>query len=164
MPPETIASSFEGAQDVIDLGAAKSHLQHATGATGGSAQGLALDLYGEACGPIGVRAGGAAWTDDGHALHLTGTTLPAGDPERLTAAGLDAAAFSRSIERVPIPIPLAPDQLKSTIPALAQAESDPRVDVSAQISDARPESAGLRGAGEVVGIVELKGSATIRAK
>jgi hypothetical protein len=164
MPPETIAASFEGAQDVIDLGAGKSHLQHVTGATGGNAQGLAIDLYGEVCGPVGVRAFGAAWTDDGRAVHLVQTSLPAADPPRLTAAGLDPNAFMKSIEKVPIPIPIAPDQLKSTIPELAKSESDQTVDVSVQIADAHPESAGLRGAGDVIAIVELKGSATIRAK
>ena len=97
-------------------------------------------------------------------MHLAQTSLPAADPARLSAAGLDPNAFLRSIEKVPIPIPIAPDSLKTTIPELAKAESDQTVDVSVQIADAHPESAGLRGAGDVIAIVELKGSATIRAK
>ena len=139
MPPEAI--SLDG------LTADKTRITHARGTPGA----LEADIRGEACGTIFFGASTAAWLDASR-LHLGGVV---GDP---AFPGLTAA-----VENAPIAVPFAPDQLATTAPALASAVSDPTVEVSAAVVEAKAESAGIRGT-DIVAVVQARGSVTLRAK
>jgi hypothetical protein len=154
--PEAVATAIEGAD--VDLGSARSRVARAAGPP----LALALSLYGEACGDLSVRAERAAWSADGRSLAL-GVVPVGGEVERAAALALDANALARSIERAPIAVPLATKDLETILPDLARGMSDDHQTVSAVVSESKPESAGLRGS-DTVGVVHLRGSATIRAR
>jgi hypothetical protein len=149
--------ALEGAD--VDLGSAKAKIGKATG----PATALGLTLGGETCGDVAVRASGASWKDDGRALLLGGVVPMGGESERLAGAGVDAAALARSIERAPIAVPIAPADLATVLPALASSLSDDRVTATTTVSEAKPESAGLRG-NELVGVAHVRASITLRTK
>jgi hypothetical protein len=171
LPPEAAANAIAGAGEVIDLGRGRARVASASG----SAQALELQLMGEVCGAAAVRPLNAWWGEDGRSVHLAATLAP-GEDARFASSSLDGAAVARSVERAAIPVALAPDALRSTLPDLARALSDPRAvgsgagapraasgwEVSATVSDARPQGAGLRADG-IVAVVRIRGAVFIRA-
>ncbi len=159
LPKEAPAASMEGAN--VDLGSAHAHIGHADGAT---TQGLSLQLTGEACGIVTVQSPGAAWMPDGHSVHLARTVLLPGEPERFAAARAEPDAFLRGLEKLPIPVPVSAAEIGAMLPDLAKSESSPKLDVSAAISSTTPDSAGLRGRGEVIAVTLIKGAVTLRPK
>ncbi|MBX3187703.1 MAG: DUF4403 family protein [Labilithrix sp.] len=160
-PPEAPGRALEGAPEALDLGRGRARVQRASGDT---TSGLDLDLRGEACGPVAVSASGAAWSEGGvSAVHLTGVATLPGETERLAAAGLDAASFVKGVERAPLNLPIAVDQLPTLLPELARGLSDDTVTVAANVIESKPESAGVRGA-EIVAAVALRGAVLLRAK
>lgn len=164
MPKEAPAASMEGAN--ADLGGLHAHIAHASGNT---AQGLTFQVTGEACGEFVIQSQGAAWAADGRSVHLTHSALFPGEPERITAALQGAGqgkpdAWVAAIETLSIPVPISATDLGAMLPDLAKGESSPKVDVSATVSSATPDSAGLRGKGDVLAVTLLKGSVTLRAK
>jgi hypothetical protein len=156
LAPEAVGIGLEGA--AVDLGAARARVARATG----PAAELIVELTGETCGAIGVRASDLTWASGGRALHLGGVSLLAGDAERVASVGLDAAAFTRSLQEASIASPTSAEDLRSALPALAGTASDARMIVTAAISDAAPEAAGFRG-DDPVALVRLRGAVTIRA-
>ena len=159
MPREAPAASVEGTD--VDLGSTHAHVAHAEGTT---AQGLTLQLTGEACGSVTLQSPAAAWMPDGRAVHLAHTVLFPDERERLTAAHADADAWLRGVEKLPIPVPVSATELGTMLPDLAKAESSPKLDVSASISSSAPDSAGLRGPGEVIAVTLMKGAVTLRPR
>ncbi|MEO6419110.1 MAG: DUF4403 family protein [Polyangiaceae bacterium] len=160
LPPDAPATAFEGTS--IDVGKGSARLVRASG----SVSALTFDLSGDVCGPVGVGATGAAWSEDGRAVHLTGVSPLGIDGARLASAGLDAALLSKGIEHAPIAVAFAAADLKSALPALAKSMSDERATVSATVSSAAPETAGLRadrGQTEVTAVVRVRGALTIHA-
>jgi hypothetical protein len=158
LPPAAAGIALESA-DPVDLGGARARVSRASGVPSA----LALDLTGEACGAVALRASDAAWNDDGRSLHLAALAPLPGEAERLAAAGLDASALAKGLEHAPIVVPLAPDALRATIPDLARALQDDRVAVEATVSDAHAENAGIRG-DDLVAVVKMRGNVTLRAK
>ena len=159
MPKEAPAASMEGGD--VDLGGFKAHVAHAQGNT---AQGLTFTLTQEACGSLTVQANTAAWSQDGKSVHLAHTVLFDGDAARITAAQGNPDAWLKGFESMPIPVPISATDLGSMIPDMAKGESSNQVDVSATISSSAPDSAGLRGKGDVLAVTLLKGAVNLRAK
>lgn len=161
LPHDAPAIALEGAS--IELGKGSTRVVHASG----PASALLFDLSGDVCGAVGVGAAGAAWSDDGRALHFTGVSPLGADGSRLASAGLDATLLAKGIEHAPITVAFAAADLKSALPELARSLSDEHVTVSATVSGAAPEAAGLRtdsGQTEIVAVVRVRGALTIRAK
>lgn len=159
-PPEAPGRALESAPEALDLGRGRARVQRASGTT---RSGFVLELLGEACGDVAVSNVGAAWIEGSSAVHLTGVAPLPGEAERLAAAGLDGAAFARGVERAPMTLPVAVEQLPVVLPELARGLGDETVVITATIADAKPDGAGVRGQ-EVVAAVGLRGSLTLRAK
>jgi len=153
------ARAFAGAATVLDVGGARARIRSAAGDL---ATGLGLELGGEACGAVSVRADGAGWQSTG-AVQLAGVSLEPGDAARVASAGLDPAAFARAVERLPVDVPLSADQLPTVLPALASGMADEHATVNIAVASSRPEAAGLRGP-EIVAVVGLRGSLSIRLR
>ena len=110
-----------------------------------------------------MRAGGAAWADDGRAVRLSGVASLAGDRERLASAGVDVAALAKAIERTSIAVPLAPESLKTILPDLARGFDAGRAALSARVTEVQPEAAGLRG-DDLIAVVRVRGAVTLTVK
>ena len=78
-------------------------------------------------------------------MKLAGVAMPTADTDRLRSVNLDGPALVKAMERAPIAVPLGASELKNLLPELARSLSDDRVTVSANVTDARPTIAGLRG-------------------
>ena len=159
LPPEAPAVALSGAEPFDIEGVGRARIDAATG----TMRALGVSLRGDVCGGMNVQSPDVAWTDDGKALRLLGVTPLPGEAERVAAAGGDAARLAAAIGRVPIVLPLAPDQLTVSLPELARGLSDDKVAVAATVRDARPVGAGLRG-DDVVAVVRLHGAATLTAR
>jgi hypothetical protein len=159
LPSDAAASAVGGSPETADLHGAQARLVRASG----TARSLAIELSGDACGEAAVRADGAAWDPSGRALRLTGAAPLAGEVERFAAVGLDASGVARAVEHTAVPVPIAPEDLRTLLPDLARGMSDDRALVSAAVSSARPGGAGLRGA-ELVAVVDVRGSVTLRGR
>ncbi len=158
LAPEATARALEGS-DPFELGAQRTQVRRAGGEP---MAGLDLELGGEICGAVTMRAAGVTWNDP-QSLHLTGVTPLLEEAERLAAAGIDGARLAAGIERAPIPLPLAVPALGTLLPELASGLSDDRVTIAAAVESALPETAGLRG-NDVVAVALLRGAVTLRAK
>ncbi len=156
LAPDALAIGLEAAP--LDLGAAHGRVAHASG----PAAEMVVELTGETCGSIGVRASRLTWATGGGALHLGDVALLSGDSERVAASHLDAAAFVRSLQEASITTPTTAEALRTSLPALASMASDARMIVTAAITDAQPESAGFRNDNPIA-LVRLRGAVTIRA-
>lgn len=159
LPEGAPARALLGAADVLDFDGRRARIANATG---DAARGLVLELGGEVCGDVAMSASGLAWSD-AQSLHLTHATALGGDAESLAAAQLDASRIAAVVEHAPIALPIAVSALQGSLPELARGMSDDKVSVSATVSSAQPEAAGLRGA-ELVATALLRGSVTLRAK
>ena len=87
----------------------------------------------------------------------------AGEAERLSSVTLDPTRLSAAVERVPIALPISVSALEALLPELAGGMSDDKLTVSATVSSAQPESAGLRSS-DLVAVALLRGAVTLRAK
>lgn len=159
LAPESVARAIGGGPTVFDLGAGRAR---ARGATGDVAAGLGLDLVGEVCGDVAITSRGVAWRDE-RTLRLAGVALAPGEPERLSAGGVDGAALVTGLETAPIAVPLSPEQMKELLPELARGLSDKSVTVEATIEGAKTGTAGVRGR-DVVAVNVLRGSVALRAR
>lgn len=143
----------------IELGKARAKIQDAKG---DPANGLVLDLAGEACGGAAVLASGASWSDP-RGVHLAGVSVAAEDRAAFGTAGLDPAGLARGIEAVAIPVPMAVDQLGVVLPEVAKSLSDEHTTITANVESAKAEAAGLRGT-DLLALVVLRASLTVRTK
>ena len=159
LPDDAPARAIAGATDAIDLGDRRARFARATGDV---TSGLVLELAGEVCGDARTSASGLAWTD-AQSLHLTGVAAMAGEAERLSSVTLDPARLSVAVERVAIALPISVSALQALLPELAGGMSDDKLTVSATVSSAQPESAGLRSS-DLVAVALLRGAVTLRAK
>jgi len=163
LAPDAPARSFGGASTIFELGAPgggpRARIRNATGEPTSR---MDLDLVGEACGDVGVSAGGATWRDPS-SVSLAGVVLAPGDVERLGSVGVPAAAVARGVEHTSIGVPLPVDKVATVLPELARAAGDEKTEVSARVDAARPEAAGFRG-NELLAVVGLRGAVTIRMK
>jgi hypothetical protein len=158
LAPDAAARGLESS-DPFEIGAQRTQVRKAAG---DPVAGLDLQLGGEICGAVTMKAAGVTWNDP-QSLHLTGVTPLPEEAERLAAAGLDGARLAAGIERAPIPLPLAVPALGTLLPELASGLSDDRVVIAAAVESALPETAGLRGS-DVVAVALLRGAVTVRAK
>ncbi|HSO41026.1 MAG TPA: DUF4403 family protein [Labilithrix sp.] len=158
LAPDAPARALEGG-DPFDLGAGRAQVRKASG---DPLAGLLLQLGGEVCGEVAMRASGAAWTD-AQSLHLTGAAPLAEEVDRLGAGAVDGARLASAVEHAAIPLPIAVTALATLLPELASGLSDDRVTLTATVASALPETAGLRGA-DVVAVALLRGSVTVRAR
>lgn len=159
LPPEAPAIALGGGEPFELERVGRARLDGATG----TMRALAVALRGDVCGGAAMTASGVAWTEDGRALRLIGVAPLAGEGERLAAAGVDPARVAAAMGRAPIALPLAPDQIATTVPELARSLSDDRVTIAATAHDARPVGSGLRG-DDVLAVVRVRASATITAR
>jgi Domain of unknown function (DUF4403) len=159
LPPEAPAIAVSGGAPFELAGGMRARIDGANG----TMRALGVTLRGDACGGAAVTAADVAWTSDGHALRLLGVAPLAGEGERLGAAGVDPARVVTAIGAASIALPLAPDQIATTLPALAQSLSDDRVAATATVRDAKPVGAGLRG-DDLLALVRIHASVTLTAR
>jgi Domain of unknown function (DUF4403) len=159
LPPEAAAIALGGGEPFELGGGARARLDGATG----TIRALGVSLRGDVCGGAGMTASDVAWTSDGRALRLLGVAPLAGESERLTAAGVDPTRLVAAIGHAPIALPLAPDQIATTLPELARGLSDDRVTVAATAEGARPVAAGLRG-DDFLAVIRVRAAATLTAR
>ena len=157
---DAAARALASAPDPVDFGG--SRRARIRRASGDLPSGILLELTGEICGDARMTASGVAWSD-AQSLHLTGAVSTPGEGERLALAALDPARLAAAVERAPIPLPIAVSALGTTLPEIARGMSDDKLEVTATVESAQPESAGLRGV-DLVGVALLRGAVTLRAK
>ncbi len=124
---------------------------------------LDMELGGDVCGPVRAGAMRATWDDDATSVRLVGVSLFSGEGARLAKAGLAPEVFERAVEQAHVPVPVGPRDLGAMLPDLAKTASDPHASVSAHVSSAVPESAGLRG-DALVATMRLRGAVSVDVK
>jgi Domain of unknown function (DUF4403) len=129
----------------------------------GSDVDVTFELGGDVCGSTTFGAV-PDFSGDGQFIGLTRPTLSSGERERWRTSGVDgqqvATALLASARVTPL---LSVAAVREVVPALVQALSRPRMQLSAKVSSARAAGAAARG-DDLVAWIEARGSVTIQQK
>ena len=124
---------------------------------------VTFDLAGEICGSTTVGAT-PEFSGDGKVIGLSRATLAEDEHERWQASQVDGQALTAALLASSHIAPLlSVSALRDAAPALAQASSQPALQVSAKVSSARPAGAAARG-DDLVAWVQARGSVTLEPK
>jgi hypothetical protein len=122
---------------------------------------VALTLAGEVCGSVAFTAQ-PDFSAEGSHVGLSHPTLVPSERDRLTRASVEPSAAIASLSELPRMAPLlSVHGLRDAVPALASAQSEPSLAISAQVSSARPAGAAARG-DELVAWLEARGRVSLK--
>jgi hypothetical protein len=129
----------------------------------GSDVDVALTLASEVCGELAFGAS-PDFSGEGQKIGLAQPVLTSTERQRLLDQGLDPNALVRELTASARVTPLLSVQgFREGAPALASAQSSPKLELSARVVSTRPAGAAARG-DELVAWLEAKGSVTLRPK
>jgi hypothetical protein len=128
----------------------------------GSEVGAELELSGEVCGSVSLRAG-VDWAAGGATVGLAKPRWLAGEAERLQSRGIAPQPLLRALTALPRVAPLlTPTAVQNAVPELVRTLSTKNIAFSAEIASARGAGARVRGA-ELVAYLEARGSLRVQA-
>jgi hypothetical protein len=161
-PLSSIGRAFEAAEPQAASGKAF-RAARAEVASRGDEIDAELTLSGDVCGDVALGAR-LDFKDDGRFIELAQPTISGAELQRLKDSRLSPRELTRSLAAAPRLAPLlAVSALRQTVPTLAAALSQPSVDVSANISSARPSGAIARGE-QLVAWIEMRGGLRLKQK
>jgi hypothetical protein len=169
LPPLRLDSALPE-EGVVQLGMvtplerlAKSLASDAKVTARGSDVDVALTMSGEVCGELAFSAR-PDFSGHGEHVGLTSPQSSASERQRLLASQLDPATLlSRLTSGARVAPLLSVEGFRVAAPALASAQSQPKLDISARVSSTRAAGAAARGE-ELVAWLEARGSVTLRPK
>jgi uncharacterized protein DUF4403 len=124
---------------------------------------VTLELGGDVCGSTTIGAA-PEFSGDGQLIRLADAALSKAERERWRVSGVDGAALAPALIASASVTPLlSVSALRETAPSLAQALSQPGLQVSARVSSARAAGAAARG-DDLVAWIDARGSVTLKQK
>jgi hypothetical protein len=122
-----------------------------------------LTLAGEICGDVALGAS-LSFDGDGRFIDLARPTVSKAETARLTESDISSSELLAALAGAPRVAPLlSASAVREAAPALALALAPASLDVSAEISSARPAGAAARGT-ELVAWLEVRGALQVKQK
>jgi Domain of unknown function (DUF4403) len=158
-PLTSLERAFDSAATA--LGGKSARIAGAKVAPRGADVDVELLLRGEVCGAVALTAQ-PDFSGDGRHIGLTKPQVSAAERDRWLEASLEPASGLEALIGLARVSPLLSVQgFREAVPALASAQSTPRLELGAHVSSARPAGAAARGE-ELVAWLEARGSVSLK--
>jgi hypothetical protein len=161
-PLASVARAFETNQPAAGTGRAF-HVTRAEVTPRGDDVHAELTLAGEICGSVALGAS-LSFSGDGQFIELARPTVSKAEAERLADSDISSSELAAALTRAPRVTPLlSVSALRDAAPTLAHALSPASLDVSAEISSARPAGAVARDS-QLVAWLAVRGALRLKQK